>query len=150
VKLIQRASRDRRRVTINWVKGHKKNPYNKMADKAAKRSAQNPLNPPKSVVSVRRKLFDQKTVIGSVKMQGQQLIIRIITTEYLRSPHRLWKYKYEVISPESPYCGSVDEVFSKIALRDGHQYEVRLNESTENPRILESIREVASRPDLDP
>ena len=80
--------------------------------------------------------------IGSVKMLGQQLIVRIITAQFLQSPHRLWKYKYEVLSTESGFCGNVDEIFSEIHLRDGHEYEVRLNEKTENPRIVELIREL--------
>src|SRR5262249_22943083 len=34
------------------------------------------------------------------------------------------------------------EIFSRIALRDGHHYEVRVNDSTDNPRIDELIREI--------
>lgn len=51
-------------------------------------------------------------------MQGQQLTIRVITSQFLRSPHQLWKYKYEVLSNESEFCGNVDEIFSEIYLRD--------------------------------
>lgn len=142
LRLLKRAQQARRRVNIQWVKGHKQNPYNKAADKAAKRSAKNPLNKPLSTVSVRRKKSAKKTEIGSVKMQGQQLIVRIVTAQFLRSPHRLWKYKYEVLSPESDFSGNVDEIFSEIYMRDGHEYEVRLNESTDNPRIVELIREL--------
>lgn len=142
VRLMQRASRERKRVNINWVKGHKKNPYNKAADKAAKRSARNPLQSPLSVVSVRKKLTTEKTEIGSVKMRGQELKVRIITTERLGSPHRLWKYKYEVLSPESEFCGKVDEIFSEVYLRDGHHYLVRVNDLTKNPRLLEMIEEL--------
>jgi hypothetical protein len=75
-------------------------------------------------------------------MHGQQIEIRVLTTEWLGSPHRLWKYKYEVLSSDSPYRGNVDEIFSAIALRDGHHYEVRLNDIRANPRILEFIREI--------
>jgi ribonuclease HI len=142
LRLLKRAQQARRRVNIRWVKGHKGNPYNKAADKAAKRSAKNPLNKPLSTVSVRRKKSAKKTEIGSVKMLGQQLIVRIITAQFLGSPHRLWKYKYEVSSRDSEYCGNVDEVFSEIYMRDGHDYEVRFNDSTENPRIVELIREI--------
>ena len=142
LRLLKRASRDRRRVNIQWVKGHKQNPYNKAADKAAKRSAKNPLHKPLSVVSVRRKKSAKKTEIGSVKMQGQQLTIRVITAQFLRSPHQLWKYKYEVLSPGSEFCGNVDEIFSEIYLRDGHEYEVTLNNNTDNPRIVELIRDL--------
>lgn len=75
-------------------------------------------------------------------MLGQLLAVRILTTEYLGSPYRLWKNKYEVLSTDSPFHGNVDEIFSRIALRDGHHYEVRVNDSTDNPRIDELIREI--------
>lgn len=142
LKLLKRAQQARRRVNIQWVKGHKQNPYNKAADKVARRSAKNPLNKALSNVSVRRKKSAKKTEIGSVKMQGQQLAIRIITAQFLRSPHRLWKYKYEVLSTESKFCGNVDEIFSEIYMRDGHHYEVRVNDNTENPRIVEMLGEL--------
>jgi ribonuclease HI len=142
LNLLLRAQRERKRVNFNWVKGHKGNPYNKAADKAAKRSAKNPLNKPLSTVSVRRKKSTKKTEIGSVKMERQQFIVRIITAQFLRSPHRLWKYKYEVLSPESEFSGNVDEIFSEIYLRDGHEYEVIVNNNTANPRIVECIRDL--------
>lgn len=142
LRLLKRAEQARRRVNIQWVKGHKQNPYNKAADKSAKRSAKNPLNRPLSTVSVRRKKSARKTEIGSVKMQAQQLIVRIITAQFLSSPHRLWKYKYEVLSPESDFCGNVDEIFSDIYMRDGHEYEVRFNDNTDNPRIVEVLRDL--------
>jgi hypothetical protein len=140
--LFRRAAREHRRVEIIWVKGHKQNPYNKAADKAAKRSARNALNAPKSVVSVRRKISKQKTALGSIEMRGQEFAIRVVTAQYLASPHQLWRYKYEVISADSEYFGNVDEIFSKHYLRDGHHYQVRVNESTMNPRIVEVISEI--------
>jgi hypothetical protein len=128
-------------VRFNWVPG-KSDAYTKAVDKAAKRSAKNPLRKPRSVVSVRKKITQKKTEIGSVKMQGQMMAIRVITAQYLGSPHRLWKYKYEVLSGDSEFFGNVDELFSELYLRDGHHYEVRVNEDTKNPRILEEIREL--------
>ena len=47
-----------------------------------------------------------------------------------------------MLSTDSPFHGNVDEIFSRIALRDGHHYEVRVNDSTDNPRIDELIREI--------
>ena len=149
LRLFKRAEQARRRVNIQWVKGHRQNPYNKAADKAAKRSAKNALNKPLSNVSVRRKKSAKKTEIGSVTMQGQQLIVRIITAQFLSSPHRLWKYKYEVLSAESEFCGNVDEIFSEVYMRDGHEYEVRLNDNTENPRIVEVLRDLKNTHEAD-
>jgi hypothetical protein len=42
--------------------------------------------------------------------------------------------------------GNVNEIFSTIAPRDGHHYEVRLNHRTNNPRILELFREIDRPP----
>jgi hypothetical protein len=47
-----------------------------------------------------------------------------------------------VLSAESDFSGKVDEIFSEIYMRDGHEYEVRLNDNTENPRIVELIRDL--------
>lgn len=141
VKLIKQASQNRRKVNVNWVKGHSKDKFNKAADKRAKKSAKNPLNNPLSTVSVRRKKTLKTVEIGSIKMCGQRLMIRIITTEYL-STHRLWKYKYEVISKKSKYVENVDIIFSTEMLRDGHCYVVVLNKDTANPRITRVLDEV--------
>ena len=50
------------------------------------------------------------------------------------------------LSTDSPFHGNVDEIFSTIALRDSHHYEVRLSDRTDNPRILELIREIDRPP----
>lgn len=150
LRLLQRAHRERKRVHFNWVKGHKKNPYNKAADKAAKRSAKNPLNPPKSVVSVRRKQTSRTTEIGSIKMKEQVLDVRIVTAQFLGSPHKLWKYKYEVLSQESEFHGHLDEIFSEHYLRDGRHYTVRVNDNTANPRIVEVLSELDRGSPADP
>ena len=147
LRLLQRAHRERKRVHFNWIKGHKKNPYNKAADKAAKRSAKNPLNAPKSIVSVRRKKTARTTEIGSTKMKGQVFDVRIVTAQFLGSPHRLWKYKYEVLSQESEFFGRLDEIFSEHYLRDGHHYRVRVNDTTANPRIVEVCMELERSPE---
>lgn len=141
VKLLKQASQNRRKVKVNWVKGHSKDKYNKAADKRAKKSAKNPLNNPLSTVSVRRKKTLKTVEIGSIKMRGQRLMIHIITTEYL-STHRLWKYKYEVISKKSKYVENVDIIFFTELLRDGHCYVVVLNKDTANPRITRVLDEV--------
>ena len=126
---------------IKWVKGHSKDKYNKTADKNARKSAKNPLHKPLSTVSVRRKKTPKSVKIGSVKMRGQRLSIRIFTTEYLTT-HRLWKYKYEVISRKSKYVDNVDIIFSTEPLRDGHCYMVVLNKDTANPRITRMLNEI--------
>jgi len=141
VRLIKRASQDRRNVSIQWVKGHSKDKYNKAADKRARQSAKNPLHKPLSTVSVRRKLTSKSVEIGSVEMRGQRLSIHILTTEYLKT-HRLWKYKYEVLSRRSRYADNVDIIFSTVPLRDGHCYAVVLNKDTANPRITRMLDEI--------
>ncbi len=139
VKLIRKSSP--RRVDIYWIKGHAKDPHNKAVDKLAKKSAKNPLNAPLTVIGVRRKKTTKTTEIGSVEMRGQRISIRIITTEYL-PVHRLFKYKYEVISKGSKYYGNVDDIFCCEVMREGHHYEVRVNKNTANPTVTKILREV--------
>ncbi|MDO9287297.1 MAG: ribonuclease H [Thermodesulfovibrionales bacterium] len=128
-------------VEFEWIKGHSKNIHNKAVDKLAKKSAKNAFNAPLSVVSVRRKRTTKSVEIGSVKMQGQRLKIRIITTEYLKT-QRLFKYRYEVLSKGSKYFENVDFIFSNKSIRDGHCYIVSLNKITNNPTIIKVIEEI--------
>ena len=139
VKLIKKSSP--RRVDIHWIKGHAKDRHNRAVDKLAKKSAKNALNPPLTVVGVRRKKTEKSTDIGSVEMRGQRISIRIITTEYLLV-QRLWRYKYEVISKWSKYYGNVDEIFGSEVMREGHHYEVRVNKNTANPMATTVLREI--------
>jgi ribonuclease HI len=129
------------RINFVWVKGHSKDKHNRAVDKLAKASAKSPLNRPLTIVTVRRKTTEKSTEIGSVRMQGQSMIIRVITDEYLRV-QRLYKYKYEVLSEESQYYGCVDTLFSKVLLKAGHHYEVTVNDNTANPTIVEVLREL--------
>jgi ribonuclease HI len=141
LSLLKRAQQVRRRVNIQWLKG-KTTTHNKAADKAAKRSANNPLNKPLTTVSVRRKTTDSQVEIGSVKMLGQRMTIRTITAEWLPSPHRLFKYKYEVLSKGSKFFGKVDVIFSTETLLHRYDHVVLLNSDTANPRIVRVIEEL--------
>lgn len=128
-------------VEFRWVRGHSKNVHNKAADRLARQSAMLPVNRPLSVVQVRRKLSDDSVDVGSVRMLGQRMNIRIITAEYLRV-QRLHKYKFEVTGRTNRYYGNVDIIFSEIPLKAGHKYHVRVNDDTDNPRILKVYREI--------
>jgi ribonuclease HI len=94
------------RVMFKWVKGHSKNTHNKAADRLARQSAKLPINKPLSIVHVRRKLTTNTVDIGCVEMFGQNISIRIITSEYLKI-QKISKFKYEVITQKSKYNGNV-------------------------------------------
>jgi ribonuclease HI len=141
-KKLARAFRSvHKRTEIEWVKGHARDPHNTRADKLAKASAKSPLSQRIYRSSVRRKTSPQRTRRGSVQMLGQQLIVRVIEMQWMAA-QKTWKYRYEVLSRESPYFESVDLIFSRHQLRDGHTYEVRVNASTANPEIIDVLREV--------
>lgn len=146
VKLIKKVTP--LRVNVHWVKGHGKDEHNKAADKLARKSAKNPLNPPLTVVDVRRKQTDKSVEIGSVEMRGQRLCVRIITSEYWKV-QKLVKYKYEVLSKGSKYSGNVDIIFSNKDMRAGHHYEVVVNKETSNPRITKVLRELERKTSTD-
>jgi len=140
-ELIKKIRRVQRRVEFEWVKGHFKNEHNKAVDKLAKESAKKPINKLTNVVDVRRKLSSKCVEYGSVKMLGQKISIRIITSEYLRI-QKVFKYKYEIISKKSKYYQNVDIIYYEKALKTGHNYLVSFNRKSNNPRISKMYNEI--------
>jgi ribonuclease HI len=141
--LVKAMKASGRMVEFKWLKGHRRDPYNKAVDKLAKRSAKGASQAPLTQVSVRRKRTREKVQSGVVSMSGQRLSIRVVTCEYLR-PQKVWKYKYEVVSKRSPFYRKVDWVYSAadLLLRDGHSYHVRLNAEAAYPQVLKLFREL--------
>lgn len=139
-QLVREVQKAPLRVNFTWVKGHSKNMHNKAVDKLAKQSANGFLNEPLKIISVRRKKSKQSVSIGSVRIEGQELDIRIITDNHMRR-QKLWKYKYEVLAGDSPYAGCVDLIFSKLLLRAGRSYRVIVGENQKRPEIVEIIQE---------
>ena len=131
-----------RRVEFEWCKGHKStNPHNRAVDKLAKASAKGHLERPVSVGRVRRKKTAQSTELGSIRADGQQTMVRVISEKTL-PVQRAYLYKCEVTSPESPYFGNVDNLYSELILRAGHTYEVTLSDDSSRPWIVELHGEV--------
>lgn len=129
------------RVEFQWVKAHSKDADNRAVDNLAKKSARTPINDPLSIVNVRRKKTIKTVDLGSVKMCGQRISIRIVTSEYLRT-QKINRYKYEVISKNSKYYENVDVAFSYENMKVGHSYVVTLNKEQHNPRILKVVKEI--------
>jgi len=132
------------RLDIRWEKGHSKSVHNKAADKMARRSANNALNPPLKPVGARRKTSDHQTIRGSVEMLGQELDVRIVTAEWMR-PQRVHKYRYQVLSKDSVYVNMMDVAYSTVYLREGHHYTVRVNEDQKHPQFVEVVAEIEQR-----
>ena len=143
-RLVATIRKTSRRVDFRWVKGHSKNVHNKAAERLARQSARVPFHKPLSLVHVRRKVSPQSVDLGSVRMEGQRLTIRVITTEHLGVQH-VWKCKYEVLSNSSDYRACVDVIFSDTLLKAGHTYYVQVNSDTRNPRILKVFREITKK-----
>ena len=143
VRMLKALGRYQKKFEFYWVEGHSKDKHNKAADRLAKESAKRATNPPLSVVKVRRKLSSRSVEPGCVPMLNQTLSIRIIT-EYNLKPQKLLKYKYEVISEDSPYFGNIDFVYAerRTMLRATHRYSVQFNDNANNPRIAEVIEEL--------
>jgi ribonuclease HI len=145
-ELIKARTKIRKRVEFEWVKAHakgrQKDPYNDLADKLADASRESPFAKKQHHSSARRKQSTKKTVLGSVKMQGQEMDIRISSFNKLPE-QKLWAYRYEVTSVESPYFGCLDWIFSEIYIRSGNQ-RVRVNRDTKNPRIVEYLGEAVA------
>jgi hypothetical protein len=121
-----------------------KNPYNKRVDKLAKNSAKGLLQKPLQYTDVRRKTSTAITKVGSVVMEGQKMVIRIVTCEYQKL-QKVFKLRYEVMSPKSKYFGNIDFIFCNDALRTSHSYYVVVNDEPKNPRVMKVIREILKK-----
>ena len=56
--------------------------------------------------------------------------------------HKEWKYRYQVLSPDSPDIHKIDWAYSREPMRDGHCYEVQMNDDMLHPQIVAMLREV--------
>lgn len=134
-----------KRVLIEWVKGHgkgqAKDQHNYRADRLAKESAKSPLAMSEFRSSVRRKIAPGYTKPGSVQLLGQNLIIYIIEVQRMRV-QKTWKYRYQVVSRESANLHAIDWIYSLEHMRDGHCYEVQVNDDMKHPQVLSLLREV--------
>lgn len=128
------------RVEVKWVKGHKTSVHNRAADKLAKQSATMPFNRPLSVSQTAKKWSDQKTIRGCVPVQGQQVKIRIISTEF--KSREDYEYRYEVIDPSDASFKCVDFVRFDQPLSRHKCLLVRFNSDRASPRIEQVIEEL--------
>lgn len=128
-------------IKIKKVKGHSSNQGNNEADKLAKKSAKkasknNVIIPTR----LRRKKSPNSVSLGSVRMNNQDILIRIITSlEVVNNEHR---YKYEVIDKTSEYFQNVDEIWSKKVLKVGHIYLVTVNSKQNYPQVVNIKKEI--------
>lgn len=151
-ELVRSREKIRKRVDFEWVKGHgkgkAKDPFNDAVDKLAKASAMSPLSKKVYRSSVRRKQSAKRTIRGSVEMQGQELRLRIVEMQWL-GIQKVWKYRYEVTSLDSPFYENLDWIYSTHYMRDGHEYSVVVNDDTANPQIIDVIQEIAPKSEPD-
>ncbi len=141
-RLLKRSANQARPVKIKWVPG-KKSPRTKAVDRDAKKAAR--IAPPHQLTpsQVRRKRSEKPIEIGSVGMCGQMMTIHVFKSEYLPL-HKLVKCWYTVESRKSPYRGCADIIYADpvLPLRRGHTFRVRVNEDTDNPRVVKVFEEV--------
>lgn len=129
------------RVDVEWVKGHKSNLHNRAADRLAKQSASTPYNKPLSISQTTRKWSDRKTKRGCIPIRGQELKIRIISTEYKKYA-RDYEYRYEVIDRADPSFKDIDFIRYRELLSRNKCLLVRVNSDQATPRIEEVIAEL--------
>jgi ribonuclease HI len=141
--LLKEMQRLRKQVDFEWVKGHK-DPYNRVVDKLAKQSAHSPSQPALYVESVRRKLTSESTDITSVRMCGQRLTIHIVSSKYM-DVQQVHKYRFEVMTSNSPYFGKMSFLYSRELMKTGHWYYVQLNRDDGNPGVVKVFREAPKR-----
>jgi ribonuclease HI len=130
---------------IEWIKGHGKgrfkNPHNVRADTLAKGSATSPLRTSEYRSSVRKKFAPGVTKPGSVRLLGQTMVIYVVEVIRMRM-QKTWKYRYQVASKDSPDYQAIDWIYSDEQMRDGHFYEVEVNDDMRHPQVLVVVREI--------
>jgi ribonuclease HI len=145
IELWKRLRREVNRCSLNvfieWVKAHKSNKYNRIADGLAKRSAELPLNKPFSYDETTKKWSDRNTKKGCVPIIGQEIKIRIISREYVNRA-KTYKYRYEVIDPNNQSFKDLDFIYYNEYLSRNMCLHVRFNNEQKRPFILEVIEEL--------
>lgn len=130
-----------KRVDIEWVKAHKRNRHNNMADQLADQSVLGPIQKPLSVSETTRRWSPRKTKPGCIPMEGQTTKIRIIGWEYVNKG-KINRYRYEIIDPDDKNFQDVDFIFCKTPLSRNKCFEVQFNSDKSKPTIVEIITEL--------
>jgi ribonuclease HI len=141
-------SKVRKPKLLEWIKGHGKgrfkNVHNIRADTLAKASATSPLQTSEYRSSVRRKFAPGVTKAGSVRLLCQTMVIYVVEVLRMRV-QKTWKYRYQVASKDSPDYQAIDWIYSDKPMRDGHFYEVEVNDDMLHPQVLAVLREVQKK-----
>lgn len=136
------------RVDFRKVKAHqrkdKRNPHNDAVDKLARDSARRAQRYTPGAPLVTRKTASATVGPASVPMDGQVETIMIVSEK--RVPRRrplTTQYKYEVVRPDSPNVGEVDDAFAEDSIglmRRNGRYDVRFaSKEKRSGRWIEEI-----------
>jgi ribonuclease HI len=140
-EILKVSSKIRARIDFEKVKGHSKDKDNEAVNKSAISSAKNAKVAFSKRGRVRRKKTKEKTEIGSVKLRGQKIKIRVISTNYSASKSKECYVRYEVASKSNEFYGKVDCAFTDCPIASGHIYLVKMNDDQSYPRIEKMIKE---------
>jgi len=72
------------------------------------------------------------------------MIIYIVEVLWMRV-QKTWQYRYQVTSKDSLDYHNTDWIYSNKQMRDGHYYQVQMNDDMGHPQVLEVIREVDAK-----
>lgn len=147
--LLREVKRTSLRVEIKKVKGHSKDPYNRIADQLAKASARGFLDKPPRPRSIRRKRGAENKVVGGTQILGQFACIYVGGMNWVSSPHRCFRVSYEMWDSETNEWLPGDLACTSSIVRDGHTYLVKFNDDQGDPRIDEVLYEVDGEPSSD-
>jgi ribonuclease HI len=140
VTLVRRASRERKLVEINQIP-RRSDDHSRRVDNLAKRSAKSPLKArelrPRQIT---RRRSPNPMEARSFSPHDQVEVIRVTGNHVLGSPHRGWRYRFEVVGGSQADC--VDHADSEEIMHRSHYYRVRFNDDPVQPRIDEVLEEV--------
>jgi len=93
-----------------------------------------------SLIQIRRKKTNLNAQVQSANLVGKRLTIRIITAEYL-NVQKIFRYKYEIMSPKSALKGHLGFLNTTLNMNAGHTYYISFNKSPNNLLSFKIIRE---------
>ncbi len=143
VRLIKKISvKFYKYVTFEKVEAHAGIANNEAVDKLAKKSRKGPSGTIRiSVNNVRRSGMSKKTVVGSIRGEGQRIRIRVVSGGPLKV-QRIYRLRCVVLSKKSKYYGNMDFILSDEPLRPGHVYDVVLRSGLDYCKIEKIIKEI--------
>lgn len=137
VKIMQKFfNKHRKFIYFDWVEAHAGNEFNEKADKSAWDWARSKIKKQRGKTLSRSKFLKSKP--GKIGMAWQEILIHIIWTTWFKQ-QKTNKYKYEVVSRDSPYFMRINDIYFEKYLSAEKIYKVKFSDDDKNRFVVDII-----------